>query len=127
MLRDSIQASATHLEVAVKQLLLEDSMFDQNERRSVHREAIVRPVDLFIRATGERLKAFSRNISYQGVSLITRKPILSGTIAKIQIHRLNCEPSLFLTECRWAGSFGSEWYVSGWNFLNVEEQKLRDY
>lgn len=123
MLRDSMSASSPHLEVSVKQLLLEDSMFDQNERRTIHREFLVRPILLQLRGSDETIEGFSRNISFMGVSLISRKPVLPSTIAKLEIYRLNTGPSLFLAECRWTGAFGGEWNVSGWNFMNVDLQR----
>jgi hypothetical protein len=119
MLRDSITASSPHLEASVKQLMLEDSEFDQSERRTVHREFLVRPVLLELRENNQTIEAFSRNISFMGISLITRSPVLPHSIAKLKIYRLNTEPSLFLAECRWTGPFGGEWNLSGWNFLNV--------
>jgi hypothetical protein len=120
MFRDSMSASSPYLEASIKELLLEDSMFDQNERRSVHREVLVRPVLLELRDSDQPIEGFSRNISYRGISLITRTPVLPDAVAKIQIHRLNHAPTLFLAECRWVGPFGVQWNVSGWNFLNVD-------
>lgn len=119
MLKDALSAVCPELEVTVKQLLVEDALYEQNERRTVHREFLVRPVLLELRETAEKFEGFTRNISYLGVSVVTRKPILPQTIAKIEIYRLNSGPSIFLAECRWTSPFGDEWNVTGWNFLNT--------
>jgi PilZ domain len=109
-----------HLELSVKELLLEDAIYDQQERRSVHREFLFRPVSLLLNETDERVEGFTRNISFLGVSILTRSPVRIQTIATLQIYRISSHPSRFLAECRWLGPFGAEWNLSGWNFMNVE-------
>jgi PilZ domain len=120
MFLDSMSPSSPYLEASIKELLLEDSMFDQNERRSLHREVLVRPVVLELRDSDQIIEGFSRNISFRGVSLLTRRAVAPDTVAKILIHRLHHAPTQFLVECRWVGPFGVQWNVSGWNFLNVD-------
>lgn len=124
MLKDSLSAVCPELEVSVKQLLIEDALFEQNERRTVHREFLVRPALLELRDCQKTFEGFTRNISYLGVSVVTRQPILPQAIAKIQIYRLNSAPSIFLAECRWTSPFGDDWNVTGWNFLNVDTNRL---
>lgn len=125
MLRNSVGGGCPELEIYVKQLLVEDALFEQQERRSVHREFLVRPVLLELRDSDIRVEGFSRNISFLGLSVVTRQPILPQSIAKISVYRLNSGPSLFLAECRWTSPFGEDWNVTGWTFLNVSPQKLR--
>lgn len=125
MLRESIGASSPELELSVKQLLVEDALFEQQERRSVHREFLVRPVLLELRETGTSLEGFTRNISFMGASIVTRQPILPKTLASIQVYRLNSSPTVFLAECRWTSPFGEDWNVTGWHFLNVDPPKAR--
>lgn len=127
MLRNTTVAGCPDIEVSVKQLLIEDAIFDQSERRTVHREFLVRPVLLEPRENNLKIEGFTRNISYLGVSIVTRTPILPQTIAKIHVYRLNTSPSLFLAECRWTSPFGEDWNVTGWNFLNVDPSKLQNH
>ncbi len=124
MLNDSLSAVCPELEVSVKQLLIEDALFEQNERRTVHREFLVRPALLELRDSQKTFEGFTRNISYLGVSVVTKQPILPKAVAKIQIYRLNSVPSVFLAECRWTSPFGDDWNVTGWNFLNVDTTRL---
>jgi hypothetical protein len=127
MLRNSTVAGCPHIEVSVKELLIEDAIFDQSERRTIHREYLVRPVLLELRDSDHKIEGFTRNISYLGVSIVTRIPILPQTIAKILVYRLNTSPGLFLAECRWTSPFGEDWNVTGWNFLNVDQSKLQNH
>lgn len=124
MLNHSINAASPEVEASVKQLLIEDSLFDQQDRRTVHREFLVRPVIIECRNSYQRFEGFTRNISMMGMSIVTRNPIHPQTIAKIEIYRINTGPTLFLAECRWAGPFGEDWNVTGWNFLNIDPRRL---
>lgn len=119
MLREATTSAVFDVQDAVEQLLREDARFDELERRSLHRDTLVRPVTVADADSGEVIGGVSRNISQMGVCLLTRKPMPDRKIARISIHRLETGPAVFLAECRWSRPFGCGWFMSGWNFINL--------
>lgn len=90
------------------------------ERRSAHRQPFMRPVSINTRREdGTVWQAFSKNVSPQGIGLVTPHPVDLGMVAKLAIHRTIGPPVFLLAECRWCDRFGDGWYVHGWNFINV--------
>ena len=80
-MRSSIgQAATPEIESIVQDLLREDTVYDNSENRTAHRENLVRPVKITVRRPGDDvLTAFSRNISASGIGLITDHPIAPDT------------------------------------------------
>jgi hypothetical protein len=124
MLRSAVAGAGGALDLAIKQLIQEDSLFDQNERRSIHREVLVRPIEIVNIQSGDVFEGFTRNVSSIGVSLITKQPQQSSSYAKLRIESLQSGHALFLAECRWCIPFGGKWFMSGWNFVNVDPSRL---
>jgi hypothetical protein len=122
MLRESTLSVSCEVQNAVKQLLAEDARFDEQERRSLHRETLVRPITMLLGESGEVVGGICRNISSMGACLLTRRPPEEKSVAKICIHCLDGAPKVFLAECRWNRLFGTGWYMSGWNFIHLVKQ-----
>lgn len=120
MMREATMSANTEVQTAVEQLLIEDARFDELERRSLHRQMLVRPITVVSREGGETVGGISRNISALGVCVLTRKPMTEGSIARICVHCLDSEPKVFLSECRWNRKFGNGWNMSGWHFINMQ-------
>ncbi len=121
MLRLSGTAPNMDVENCVRDLLEEDAFYDRTENRSSHREHLVRPVSLQIRGSQEQMIAFSRNVSAAGIGLITDKVIPERTVAVLIVESLKSGPVKFLAECRWCRSYGRNWKISGWQFINVHQ------
>ena len=103
----------------VEGLLREDSLYDREENRSAHREHLVRGVLVEIRDPAKELYAFSRNVSVSGIGLITEESIPERRTAMLTIERLDGTSVKVLAESRWCKSYGKNWFISGWQFLNL--------
>lgn len=123
MLREAAVSVNSEVNDAVEQLLREDARFDELERRSLHRESLVRPVTVVDGETGDIMGGVTRNISPMGVCLLTRKCLSGKKVSRIAVHRLDLEPAVFLAECRWSRAFGNGWFMSGWNFINLVQRR----
>ena len=96
--------------------IVQEELSALQERRSAHREPLVRPVTIQI-GGGEPLFGFSKNISDNGIGVIMNAPPSSGTSARLSIQCLNRKPVVIRSELRWCEPFGTGWYVTGWKFL----------
>jgi hypothetical protein len=104
----------------IDQLVIEERDSGPVERRTAHRQALTRPVLLRPLNDPEKSwQAFSKNVSPHGIGLITHERIELGTIAKLTIYRPAGPPVDLLAECRWCDPFGDDWFLHGWNFINV--------
>ncbi|WP_161604292.1 PilZ domain-containing protein [Roseiconus nitratireducens] len=121
MLRQSGSAPNMDVEFAVRDLLDEDAFHDRIENRSSHRDHLVRPVKLRVRGSDAELLAFSRNVSCAGIGLITDTQIPERAVAVLTVESLKSGPVKFLAECRWCRSYGQNWKISGWRFINVHQ------
>lgn len=119
MLRSSAPNANAEVEIAVRQLLTEDTRFDDLERRTSHRDQLVRPVRIELSEDCHPLVAVTRNISTHGICVLTDRVIAEGVTARISVHCLESGPTLFLADCRWGRPYGIGWYISGWHFVNV--------
>ena len=121
MLRTSGPPAHPDIQRAVDDLLREDSNFDRTENRSAHRQHLVRPVEVVIRDSDESISAFSRNVSASGIGVITHQPIDDGAVAVLTIARLAPGHDItILAECRWCKPYGKNWFISGWQFINLK-------
>lgn len=107
----------------VEMLIREQNQFVQNERRSMHRESIVRPAEVtqFAHAVdGEDvIYGVTCNISPAGVCLLTLQPIQINRAFTLKIHRLHSEPAVLTAECRWCKPFTKVGYMTGWHFRQL--------
>ncbi|MCC9603571.1 PilZ domain-containing protein [Stieleria sp. JC731] len=118
MLRLSGSAPNQDVENAVRDMLDEDAIYD-NENRNAYREHLVRPVTLAVRGERESLSAFSRNVSASGIGLVTDTVVHEGATAVLTVESLKNGPLKLLAQCRWCRPFGKNWMISGWQFINV--------
>jgi hypothetical protein len=119
MLRTSGPAANPTIERIVGLLIQENSNFDRTENRSAHRENLVRPVAI-VRDGGESVTAVSRNISANGIGLITQEPVGERSVSILKISRLKGDDIKIVAECRWCKSYGENWHLSGWQFINLK-------
>lgn len=102
---------------AIDALLKEHQTTVLRERRAVDRQPFVRPVDLVL-ARKDGIRAFSRDVSRNGISLILNTEIVPGMRALLHVHSLFGQAIEVHAEARWCDAFGPGWFVSGWYFLN---------
>lgn len=119
MLRLSGTGPNMDVECAVQDLLDEDAFYERTENRSSYREHLVRPVQLHIRGSRDGIMAFSRNVSAAGIGLITNEKVDERISAVLTIETLESGPVKFLAQCRWCRPYGPNWYISGWQFINI--------
>ncbi|MCA9173642.1 MAG: PilZ domain-containing protein [Planctomycetales bacterium] len=103
------------LKPLIDQLIKEDQAFTQN-RRSTHRTPLVRP-SVITMPDGEEIVGCTRNISPEGVGLLTPKALAEGLTTRLRISSLRGDGPIFMAELRWCVPF-AEWYLSGWRFIN---------
>lgn len=121
MLRTSGPPAKPDIQRAIDDLLKEDSQFDRNENRSAHRENLVRAVVIQVRDPESIYHAFSRNVSATGIGLITPDEIPERVTAVLEIARLNQSKDVsILADCRWCRPYGENWFISGWQFINLK-------
>jgi hypothetical protein len=120
MLRNSGPAAKPDIQKAVDRLLSEDVSFDRYDNRSAHRKHLVRAVEIELRESGEIIHAFSRNISGNGIGVITHEQLQTDTIAVLRIAALTGEDTHVLAECRWCKPCGEKWFISGWQFISLK-------
>jgi len=82
----------------------------------VDRKPFVRPV-MIVTNRDEYFEAFSRDISQQGIGLITRSNWAPGTLATLRINAFDGSDFDVVAEARWCDGYGSNYYLSGWVFL----------
>lgn len=103
---------------AVERIFNEERQFDRAERRSLYRETISRPVGIRLNNDREIL-CFSKNLSFDGIGVISQYSFLENTEAKIEIHSSNNLNPVMAAKLAWCKPFGEGWFVSGWHFLAV--------
>lgn len=101
----------------IDKLLLEAQRSKLSERRTEPRHAFVRPVHIYIGKEAAVL-AFSKDMSKQGIGVITDVELEVGTIAVLTIHSTSHTPVTLKCEVRWVDKFGKGWFLTGWKFIS---------
>ena len=81
------------------------------------RDHLVRPLTVEFPDSGLRISGFSPEHLWAG-DLLVAAPVVERSVARLTVHRLAEQPGL-LAECRWPKPFGSDWNISGWQFINI--------
>ena len=103
---------------SIQQLMKENEVSLIRERRSADRKPFVRPIVIATGRNHDTLQdAFSRDISSNGMGIVTSTEWTVGTRAVLTIHSLSKHTVRVSAEVRWCQEYGSGWYLSGWNFL----------
>lgn len=117
MLRQTILNANPVIVSAIEKLLDEERRFEQTERRATVREPVARPIIVRPQGTEEQFSAFSKNISTQGIGLISKDKFRPEMTAKIEIYTTGGDSPVFISELRWCQPFGKDWFASGWHFI----------
>lgn len=119
MLRNSSVNANPIIVAAVENLFNEDRQFERTERRFSIREQFSRPVTVKIQNQEEVIDGFSKNISFEGIGIITKTEFPQGSEAKIEIHSSNSVNPVIVSKLAWCKPFGKGWYISGWSFVTA--------
>lgn len=103
----------------VSELLIEFRGYDGPEERLVKREYLTCSVMLELGVTGKKCMGFSRDISDDGVGLITEEKIEPNTVATLSIERFDGTHVKLRAICRWARYYGPNWHLTGWEFQRL--------
>ncbi len=121
MLRANTHAVSPELQELVEHILDEESRARINERRDASRQSITRPIIIEPRdIPGRTVNALTRDISGQGIGVISAERFQPRVMARVFISRIGAPPSIVLAECRWCDDYQHGWYLSGWNFVAVQ-------
>lgn len=101
----------------IQRLLMEIQRAKFTERRSEPRQPIVRPVRIDLKRE-DPVAAFSKDMSAQGIGVVSQIKWEPGTIADLRIHSISGYPVCIRCEARWTDNYGRDWYLTGWKFLS---------
>lgn len=119
MLTDSFTGNPRIAEL-IRAINSEQKSFDRN-LRSVPREKLVLPVALRLNNCTTYVHGFTRNLSPNGMCVISDRPFRQDSHCRVVIHRLDSEnENELLAQCRWCKPFGVGYWVTGWQFLTVD-------
>ena len=112
-------STSNELSNLVAELLVEFRGFDGPNERNFQRDYVTAAVLIHPCNTLERHQGFSRDISDDGVGLITASPFESGTAATIAIDRFDGTAVQLESVCRWCRNYGPNWFLTGWQFIRL--------
>ena len=119
MLRNSSVKANPIIVAAVENLFDEDRQFERTERRFSIREQFSRPVTVKLNDKDEVYDVFSKNISFEGIGIISKNEFPQGAEAKIEIYSSNSVNPVIVSKLAWCKPFGKGWYISGWRFVTA--------
>lgn len=101
----------------INKLIIEAQRSRYTERRTEPRHPFVRPVQMYL-GKEDVILTFSKDMSKQGIGIITDRELTVGTIAVLTIHSTSHTPVTLKCEVRWIDKFGKDWFLTGWKFLS---------
>lgn len=102
-------------EIPVGRLLKEDRSVDLEQRSSNRLQTAV-PISIYLPGNSSRAAGFTRNLSQEGICLVSKIETQPEQIADLEVMRLNGESSRITSRCLWAKRYGDNNWVSGWKF-----------
>lgn len=105
--------ASPEIERLLKKLQAEEENYDA-ELRALDREKCVLPVSVFDAEENVQAAGFSRDISSNGVGLITPEMFSRGDEMALRIKMPEGSSISYRAVCRWSAKFGGSFYNSGW-------------
>ena len=118
MLNTQTSYNCPNIERLIREIEADDDRYDR-ELRSANRKRIVLPLEIRSMNGKATVKAFSRNLSSAGICLIADRQFQRQTLAKITLFRINRSATALIAESKWCQSFGRDYWISGWQFLQM--------
>ncbi len=107
----------------IDRLLFEVQRSRFTERRTETRQPFARPVKIHL-PHGPTLIAFSKDLSSQGIGIISDISFQTNSLATLEIHSMQGDPVLLRCEARWCDPYGKGWYLTGWKFIGVGSRPI---
>ncbi|MCP4171793.1 MAG: PilZ domain-containing protein [Fuerstiella sp.] len=104
------------MQAEIDQLLMEVQRSKLTERRTEPRRPFARPVHIHVQREPGVL-AFAKDMSKQGIGIITNLDLDVGTMAVLKIHSTSQSPVHLRCELRWSDQYGKDWFQTGWKFI----------
>ena len=102
----------------IDRLLMEIQRSRFTERRTESRQPCARPVQIHL-PHGPILTAFAKDMSSQGIGIVSDVSWQVGSMATLEIHSTLGEPLIVRSEVRWCDEYGKGWFLVGWKFIGV--------
>ena len=99
----------------VGRMLKEDHLVEP-EQRSENRMTTAIPVYIKLPNGSTRAPGFTRNLSSEGMSLVSKTETAPGQLATLEVMRVDGGSNEIESRCLWAQRYGKEHWVSGWGF-----------
>jgi hypothetical protein len=107
----------------IDRLMMEIQRSKFTERRTEVRQPFARPVKIHL-PHGPTLKAFAKDLSSQGIGIITDVEFQPKSIAVLEIHSVTSDPVCLRGEVRWCDKHGKGWFLIGWKFIAVSPRPV---
>lgn len=96
--------------------LLKDDHLVEPEQRAKDRLKTAIPVNINLINYASRIASFTRDLTSDGVSLVSKVATASGQTALLEIMQLDGESNSLESNCLWSKRYGTDHWVSGWDF-----------
>ena len=116
MLTKLTRFANTEIEQLLKNLHADEENYSA-DLRSLNREKLVFPVKLTTLDKEFSVHAFSRDVSQDGLGLITPQPFSAGEKMDVQLY-LHSGLRTIRSECRWSKKFGDSFWACGWQLCS---------
>lgn len=103
----------------VDDLIRDYHAFDGMDRRGVDRTPLICAVSIQHTFGEDSYQAFSRDISADGIGLITSSKVAIDQSANLSISRFDGACLKVSAVCRWCTKYGAGWYLSGWEYRRL--------
>ena len=102
-------------QLPVGQLLKEDRLVEP-EQRTGNRVTTAVPVYVTLSDSSTRVPGFTRNLSRDGICLVSKIETTLGQHASLEVMRPDGGSSVVESRCLWSKRYGEAHWVSGWDF-----------
>ena len=102
-------------QLPVGKMLKEDLQIESEQRKS-RRVTTAIPVYIKFPNSSTLAPGFTRNLSRDGISLVSKIEMAPGQVATLKVMRFDGETSAVESRCLWAKRYGEDHWVSGWDF-----------
>ena len=103
----------------IAELINDSQSFDGMEQRGAARTPLVCAVAIQHTFDEHSYHAFSRDISADGIGLITSSNVAIDQTANLSISRFDGASLKVAAVCRWCTPYGTDWYLSGWEYRHL--------
>lgn len=90
------------------------------DARSLDRKKFAMPVVIRQKGKHPRVHGFTRNISGEGVNIVSSQPIKKNSFCLLEFVRDSGQRCEAVAECVWTMRYGDSHWMSGWQFPRLE-------